>query len=77
MKDAITFGLAMLWLGAVGVHCAACASPSQAGASAAEVTYTGELLRCVDDAKTLAESRACRQRVDAKWQITEREAGAR
>jgi hypothetical protein len=57
-------------------HCG-CRGPEQAGATAAESAYTGALLRCVDDARTLAESRACRQRVDAEWGITEREAGAR
>lgn len=52
-------------------------SPAQLGATAAESSYTAELVRCVDDAKTLTESKACRQRVDAKWGITEVEAGAR
>lgn len=44
-------------------------------ATAAESAYTAALLRCVDQAKTLAESRTCRQRVNADWQITEVEAG--
>jgi hypothetical protein len=42
-----------------------------------EAAYTGELLRCVDEASTLAESRECRARVNARWRITEtaRDAG--
>jgi hypothetical protein len=39
-------------------------------ATAAESAYTADLLRCVDKAATLAESRACREVVDAKWGIT-------
>ncbi len=45
--------------------------PASVSATAAESAYTGDLLRCVDEATTLAESRACRERVNAKWSITE------
>ena len=34
-------------------------------------TYQAALLRCVDQAQTLAESKACRQLVDAQYGITE------
>lgn len=44
---------------------------------AAEAAYTSEHLRCVDDARTLAESHACRDAVDRRWGIqhTLRDAG--
>lgn len=35
----------------------------------AEAAYTAEQLACVDAAKTRAESRACRARVDQKWKV--------
>lgn len=33
----------------------------------AETAYTAAQLACVDNAKTLAESKACRARVDTVW----------
>lgn len=47
----------------------ACILVSCAGAkeTAAEATYLGQQLKCVDDSKTLEESRACRERVKAEW----------
>ena len=36
-----------------------------------EAAYTAKLLRCVDDASTLAESQMCRQRVDYTCGIRE------
>lgn len=76
MRSTIPFALALFALGFLVNHCCGC-TPKQLGATAAESAYTADLLRCVDDARTLAESRACRQRVDATWGITEIEAGAR
>lgn len=73
------FGLAFLFvLAMIGAHCLSC-SQGAAGPIAAEGAYTGELLRCVDQAHTLAESKACRTQVNAKWQVTEKVAdgGAR
>jgi hypothetical protein len=35
----------------------------------AEAAYTAELLRCVDQARTLAESRACRAEVNRRWGV--------
>lgn len=54
-----------------------CKSPEQFGATAAESAYTGALLRCVDQAPTLQESRECRARVNLEWGIVEKEAGTR
>lgn len=51
-----------------------CSEPKQAGEAAAEGAYTGALLRCVDAAKTIDESRACRARVNAEWGIVEKAA---
>lgn len=45
---------------------AGCHGPAAAGAEAA---YGASLLRCVDEAKSLAESKACRARVDAEWGV--------
>lgn len=62
--------LGILALGAglalVVQHCTGCAllqSP--------ETRYTMELLRCVDKATTLAESKACRRDVDLDWGIAQ------
>jgi hypothetical protein len=42
-------------------------------AVAAEATYEGQLLSCVERSATLAESRACRADVDARWSLKRRE----
>lgn len=44
---------------------------------AAEASYGAALLKCVDESKTLAESKACRAKVDAAWGVvqTGRDAG--
>lgn len=52
-----------------------CATPMAAAQNTAEAAYGAELIKCVDDAKTLAESKACRANVDAKWNVTQKEAG--
>lgn len=53
--------------------CAACHNqPSPTAAQvAAEGAYTGELVACVEAAKTLADSKACRAEVNKRWGITE------
>jgi hypothetical protein len=38
-------------------------------AATQESTYTAALLRCVDKAQTLAESKACRSLVDAQFGV--------
>lgn len=48
-----------------------CAQPSTAAQAAAEGAYGASLLKCVDDAKTLAESKSCRARVDAEWNVVQ------
>ena len=40
-----------------------------APAANSEAAYTAALLRCVDKSDTLAESKACRQLVDAQYGI--------
>ena len=40
-------------------------------AAAAETSYTGSLLECVDHAKTIEESHACRAQVNADWRIVD------
>ncbi len=40
-----------------------------AGHVAAESAYGADLLRCVDKATTLAESKACRRAVDVRWGV--------
>lgn len=50
----------------------ACNPPAQYQTAqvAAESAYTADLLRCVDQSATLAESKACRELVDARWGVT-------
>ena len=43
----------------------------QAAQVAAESAYTAELVQCVDKSETLAESKACRALVDARWGVTQ------
>ncbi|MCW5834507.1 MAG: hypothetical protein KIS78_19050 [Labilithrix sp.] len=64
---ALGFGLA--FAGIIG-H-ASCTTPATAQQAAAEGAYGAALLRCVDEAETLAESKACRARVDEQWGITQ------
>ena len=47
-------------------YCTGCSPRTPAQAEAA---YTAELLRCVDQAHTLAESRACREGVNKRWGV--------
>lgn len=70
MREWIACGLALFALGFIVAHCDGCAL-FQEPAHAAEAAYTGALLRCVDEAKSLAESKACRKRVDDEWKITQ------
>lgn len=53
--------------------CSACHSTPQPTAAqvAAEGAYTAELVACVEQAKTLAESKECRAEVNKRWGITE------
>lgn len=68
-KDPPTAGLGFLvW---VGVTAFLCAHALVACAAAAEATYTGQLGQCVDHARTLDESKACRAQVDADWHIVD------
>lgn len=64
--------LALFALGAIVSHCVGC-GPRQPTAAqvAAEAAYGAALLQCVDQAKTLAESKACRARVDAEWGVVQ------
>jgi len=62
------FALGMVIGGSSG--CKPAQAPTAAQV-AAEGAYGAALLRCVDEAKTLAESKACRARVDAAWEITQ------
>lgn len=47
-------------------HCTGCVLPGDA-TSNAELEYRAALLRCVDKAKTLPESKACRSQVDGEY----------
>lgn len=59
------------WGCMVGMGC----DPPKAPDYALEAAYGAALLRCVDQATTLAESKACRQRINIEWRITDKEAG--
>ncbi len=65
-----SFPVAIALFGAAHLY-AACAKPIAAQQVAAEAAYQGALLRCVDDARTLSESKACRAKVDAEWGIVQ------
>lgn len=69
-RDTAGFAVGLFAIGCCTTHCSGC-KPAQLGATAAESAYTGELLRCVDNASTLAESRACRDDVNKRWGIVE------
>jgi hypothetical protein len=58
-----------LCLYVVLVACASSPAPSAAQV-AAEGAYGAALLKCVDDATTLAESKACRAKVNEAWGVT-------
>lgn len=47
----------------------ACVRPASSESAAAEAGYTAELMACVKQANTKAESRACRAEVDRRWGI--------
>jgi hypothetical protein len=59
---------AMITLAVAG--CRLSQRETEAAQDAAEHSYGGALLKCVDDAQTLAESKACRARVDREWGVT-------
>jgi hypothetical protein len=67
-----TLLIARLWaalaLMALVAACAAAATPEQK-AVAADATFLGDMLKCVDDATTLAESKACRAKVRQTWHV--------
>lgn len=77
MRCFLFTSLALFAWGCVLGHCVGCHDGATSPTMRAETEYTADLLRCVDKAKTLQESRDCRQLVDERWGITEREAGAR
>lgn len=47
------------------------AKPPTVQQAAAEGAYTAELVACVEEAKTLAESKACRAEVNKRWGVVE------
>ncbi|HVG83522.1 MAG TPA: hypothetical protein VM820_03355 [Vicinamibacterales bacterium] len=61
------FALAMV-VGTSG--CKPVTQPTAAQA-AAEGAYGAALVQCVDQAKTLAESKSCRAQVDAEWGVVQ------
>lgn len=69
----LAFVLGMFIFGARFAAClAGCATPPATAARvAAEGAYGAALLDCVEKSSTLAESKACRARVDAAWGITQ------
>jgi hypothetical protein len=64
-------GVALLRLLGACMLMARCVSSCAAAAPTAEAAFTAEHLRCVDRARTLAESRACRADVNRRWGVTE------
>ncbi len=60
------------WLALAAIMLEGCPRPNPTQAQvAAEGAYGAALLRCVDQATTLAESKECRARVNREWGVTE------
>jgi hypothetical protein len=66
----IQFAFALFGAGMLFLHCAPQPVPSPKQL-AAEGAYTADLVACVEEAKTLAESKACRAEVNRRWGIVE------
>ena len=64
IRQFVATGLAVFALLFIVGHCTGCAQLPGDDASDAELQYRAMLLRCVDKAKTLPESKACRKQVD-------------
>ncbi len=60
---------AILVASTVGLLWGCAAITPQQKAAAADSTYAADMLKCVDDATTLAESRACRTKVREQWHV--------
>jgi hypothetical protein len=72
MKRTLAFALFLFGLGCCVHQVAGCQPvPLTHAQAAAEGAYGAALLQCVDDAQTLAESKACRARVDAEWHVVQ------
>ena len=63
-RTALAYGGMLLFALWIAVRLTGCASATE------EARYTTALLRCVDKSETLAESRACRERVDGDFGVT-------
>lgn len=72
---ALQFAFALFAAGCLFLHCTPPKPPPTAQQLAAEGAYTGDLLVCVEQAKTLAESKACRAEVNKRWGVVEKETG--
>lgn len=70
---AATFALAAILFG-MGAILADCAEPPKQPTvqqAAAEGAYTADLVACVEQANTLAESKACRAETNRRWGVVE------
>jgi hypothetical protein len=73
VRETIVAGCLLVLLFGIVAHCAGCspaAKPTPAQV-AAEASYGAALLACVEQATTLAESKACRATVDAAWNVVQ------
>lgn len=72
MKQTLAFGLLLFAFGCCVGQSTGCKplQPTHAQA-AAEGAYGAALLACVEAATTLAESKACRARVDVQWGVVQ------
>mgnify|MGYP000951578727 CR=1 FL=1 len=69
IRRSVPFALALF--AGVRVFIACQQPPQTAAQAAAEGAYGAALLKCVDDSNTLAESKACRARVDAQFGVVQ------
>jgi hypothetical protein len=65
-RETLAAAIALVVMFAALGYCSGCAWLPGDDASDAELRYRAALLRCVDKATTLAESKACRKQVDAE-----------
>ncbi len=73
VRETIAFAIVLGACAVIVAHCTSCSAPGPhvPAYCTDERLYTAALLRCVDKAATVAESRACRADVNKTCGITE------
>jgi hypothetical protein len=71
VRQALAFGLVLFAMGCCVGQATGCGPLLTQERAVAEGAYGAALLACVDEAKTLAESKACRAKVDEQWHVVQ------